>query len=389
MTDRIILAGKLIGGAKEYVCDRMALFIEDEKISKIDRQDQIVLEKGVPVVDWNGFTVMPGLIDCHDHPGIDVGNEEAQADENDFINAMRGVYNAERILKAGVTTLRIVGEKNFMDIYWKKAVEAGWIRGPRLVTSGQLIAKTGGHAWYLGIEADGADGLRTAIRRQVKAGADWVKIMITGGISTEGSDPTAPEFSPEEIKAAIEEAHRCRRKIAAHAHGGPGVKAAIEFGLDSIEHGLYLTEEEMRLMAEKGTYLVVTYGVMAAGSKLPHVPEFMKRKCLAAVDHYQTTLRMAKKFGVKTVFGGDTYHADPRTELEALVQAGFSNEEALRSGTILAAEMLGMEARVGSIEVGKFADLIAVRGDPMRQVGDIDKVAAVMKGGQVQYSEQI
>jgi imidazolonepropionase-like amidohydrolase len=219
----------------------------------------------------------------------------------------------------------------------------------------------------------------------VKAGVDWIKIMITGGVSTEGSNPRAPEYSEEEIRAAIEEAHRCHRKIAAHAHGGPGAKSAIRYGMDSIEHGVYLSEDELQLMVEKGSYLVMTYGVMTAGAKLPHIPEFMKKKCIDAADHYKTTLRMAKKYGVKIVFGGDTYHADPKIELEALIQAGFSNEEALKSGTLLAAEMLGMKAQIGSVEVGKLADLIAVKGNPMERIGDIEKVAAVMKGGRLQY----
>jgi imidazolonepropionase-like amidohydrolase len=384
MVDKVIYAGKLAGMRKGYVSEKMVVCLEGERIAKIARQDQFAAPKGVAAVDWNAYTVMPGLIDCHDHLGFDVGNEEAQAYENDFSNVLRSVRNARSILKAGITTLRTMGEKRFMDIYMKKAIEAGWIRGPRLVNSCQLIAKTGGHAWYIGVEADGVDGLKRAIRQQAKAGADWIKIMITGGVSTEGSDPTAPEYSMEEIRTAVEEAHRCHRKIAAHAHGGPGAMAGIEGGMDSIEHGVYLSEEELRMMAKKGTFLVLTYGVMVMGAQLPHVPEFMKKKCMEAGGHYLETVRKARAAGVKIVFGGDTYHADPKSELEALVGAGFSNEEALQSGTLLAAELLGMKGQLGSVEEGKIADLIAINGDPTQRVGDIAKVTGVMRGGEAQ-----
>jgi imidazolonepropionase-like amidohydrolase len=384
MEDKIIYVGKLISMHEDLVRDKMVLRIKGEKISNICRKDQFVSERDIPVIDWSNYTVMPGLIDCHDHLGFDLGDERAQAFEPDFVSILRGVRNAKTLLKAGITTLRSMGEKNFMDIYWKKAIEAGWIRGPRLLNSCQLITRTGGHAWYLGIEADGVDGLRTAIRKQVKAGADFIKIMITGGVGTEGSDPRAPEYSVEEVKAAIEEAHRYHRKIAAHAHGGPVTKSAIEYGVDSIEHGVYLSEDELRLMAEKGTYLVINYGVFVNGSRLAHVPEFMRRLCSEVVNHYAKTLRLAKEYGVKVAFGGDTYHADPKSELEALVQSGFSHEEALKAGTICAAELLGMKEQIGSIEVGKFADLIAIKGNPLENIGDIEKIAAVMKGGQVQ-----
>jgi imidazolonepropionase-like amidohydrolase len=337
------------------------------------------------VIDWSDYTVMPGLIDSHDHLGIDLGYEEEQAYEPDFVSLLRSVRNAQTILKSGITTLRTMGEKNFIDSYIKKAIEEGWIAGPRLVNSCQLIAKTGGHCWNIGFEADGVDGLRAGVRKQVKAGADVIKIMVTGGIVTKGSDPRASEYSNEEIIAAIEEAHRCGRKIAAHAHGGPGAKAAIEHGIDSIEHGIYLSEDELILMAEKGTYLVVTYGFMIAALKLAHVPEFIKKGCLEASDHYLKTIELAKRHSVKVAIGGDTWHADPKSELEALLQAGFSHEEALKAGTIGGAELVGMKDKVGAIEVDQIADLIAIKGNPLQNISDVEKVAAVIKEGHLQY----
>ncbi|MBW1712987.1 MAG: amidohydrolase family protein [Deltaproteobacteria bacterium] len=382
--DQIIYAGKLLGMSPEFAGDDMVVCLEGGRIERIEKRDRFKPPQDAPVVDWSAYSVMPGLIDCHDHLGFDVGDEEAQALECDFINVLRGVRNAKALLRSGITTLRTMGEKNFMDIYWQKAIEAGWMVGPRLVNSSQIIAKTGGHAWYIGVEVDGVDNLRRAIRHQVKSGAQCIKIMITGGASTAGSDPLAPEYSSEEIVAAIEEAHRCHRKIAAHAHGGPGVREAIEHGVDSIEHGVFLTGEDLRLMAQKGTYLVVTYGVMAAAAELPGIPQFMKENCTRARDHYMTTLKLAKEHQVKVAFGGDTYHADPKRDLEALVKAGFSTEEALKAGTIAGAELVGLKEEIGSVEAGKCADLIAIDGDPLSDISDVAHVAAVMKSGRIQ-----
>lgn len=383
--EKVVYAGKVIGQPEEFVAEEKAIVIRDGRIVEVRPRDDVEPGPEREVVDWGTWTVMPGLIDSHDHLGFDVGDEEAQAHEPDFVNCLRGVRNAKTVLEAGITTLRVVGEKKFMDIYWKRAIADGWMVGPRLVVAGHAISKTGGHGWYLCQEADGADGFIKAVRQQKRSGADLIKIMITGGVSTAGSDPTASDLSEEEIIAAIEEAHRCQIKIAAHAHGGTGVRTAIERGLDSIEHGAYLSEEDLMLMAKKGTFLVVTYGVMVKGAILPHVPEFMKKKCAEATEHYLGTLSLAKKHGVNVAFGGDTYHADPKLEMEGLVKAGFTPEEALKAGTIQAARLLGLESEIGSIESGKWADLIAVEGDPVEDVNAVGNIAAVMKGGRLEY----
>jgi imidazolonepropionase-like amidohydrolase len=383
--EKVVYTGKLIGQPEEFVSQEKVIVINGGRIVDIKPRAEFKPGADTEVIDWSKWNVMPGLIDCHDHLGFDIGDEEAQAYEPDFVNCLRGVRNAKTILEAGITTLRVVGEKRFMDVYWRKAIEDGWMTGPRLVVAGHAISKTGGHGWYLCQEADGPNGFRKAIRDQKKNGAQLAKIMITGGISTAGSDPTASDLSEEEIIAAIEEAHQCQLKIAAHAHGGTGVRTAIERGLDSIEHGVYLTEEDIVLMAKKGTFLVVTYGVMAQGARFPQVPEFMKKKCAEAAEHYLDTISLARKHGVNVVFGGDTYHADPKLELEALVKADFTAEEALKAGTIQAAKLLDLEGEIGSIEPGKWADLIAIEGDPMADVTAVGSIAAVMKGGQLEY----
>jgi imidazolonepropionase-like amidohydrolase len=382
----VVYAGKLLGQKRDFVANEIAIVIKDGRIEEVKPRNGVRPGPETRIVDWSDFVVLPGLIDCHDHLGFDMGDEEAQALEPDFVNCLRGVVNARKLLEAGITTLRVVGEKKFMDVFWKKAIANEWFPGPRLVVAGHALSKTGGHGWYLCHEVDGPEGFRTAIRQQKKNGADLIKIMITGGVSTAGSDPTASDLSDEEIIAAIAEAHRCHLKIAAHAHGGSGVRTAIENGLDSIEHGVYLTEDDLKLMAEKGTYLVVTYGVMVRGGESPQVPEFMKKKCAAAAAYYLKTIALAREIGVNVAFGGDTYHADPKLELEGLVKGGFSPQEAIKAGTIGAAKLIGMEDEIGSVDPGKKADLFAVQGDPLSDVSAIGNVAGVMKEGRVYLS---
>jgi len=384
--DKIVCAGTLIGQPDPFVQDNVVVGLNNGKIIEVRSRNGFDYPEGVPVVDWSGYTVMPGLIDCHDHLGIDIGDHMALIHENDYVKAMRGVRNAETILNAGITALRSMGEKNFMDIYWKHAIDSGWIRGPRLVISCQLLVRTGGHGWFIGLEVDGPDALRRAVRTQVKAGADWVKFMLTGGSSSPGSDPLAPEYCPEEIKAIIEEAHRCGRRVAAHAHGGPGVKTAIEYGLDSVEHGTYLSEDDLRLMADNGTVLVITMGVKQAAATSTAVPEYFREKAARGVKHYIQTIQLAKKHNVKIVFGSDTLHADPKTELETLVQAGFTPETAIKTGTIRAAEFLGLDREIGSIEGGKQADMIAIEGNPLTDIDCVANIIAVMKNGDICFA---
>ena len=249
--------------------------------------------------------------------------------------------------------------------------------------------RTGGHCWYLGVEADGPDAVRRAIREQVKNGADFIKLMITGGNSTAGSVPTNSDYTDQEIQTAIEEAHRCGRPVAAHVHGGLGARIAIEAEVDSIEHGVYLSDDDLALMADRKTVLCVTYGVYLAASKLENVPEFMRDNCSQAADHYLTTLATAHKHGVRVVFGGDTYHADPLTEFKGLMKAGFSPKEAFQAGTINGAILLGLENSIGTIEPGKIADIVALRGNPLDQPEALGEVMLVMKGGEVYTPESL
>ena len=383
MKDQVVLAGQLIGHGNTSVLQDKVIRISNGIISDIDDGDGFQVPEDVVVHDWRNYAVIPGLIDCHDHLGLETGDEQAQAMEHDFINVLRGVSNARKLLSAGITTLRSVGEKNYMDVYWRDAIEKGWMPGPRLVICCKFIMRTGGHAWYLGREADGPDEIRKAVREQIRQGADAIKLMITGGASTTGSVPTVSDYRADEIVAAVEEAHRFGKKVAAHVHGGPGAKDAIQAGIDSIEHGVYLTDDDLTLMAQKGTFLCVTYGVYSAAMHSETAPQFMKDRCAEAATHYLTTLSNARKHGVKIVFGGDTYHGDPTSEYKALIQAGFSPEEALMAGTSNAAELLDMQDKIGGVEKGQYADLVALQRNPLEHHDALSEVVQVMKEGEI------
>lgn len=383
MNAQVVLANHIIGCGSPFAAQNKAIIIKNGIISEIQDSDGFQAPADAVVHDWRNHVVIPGLIDCHDHLGLKTGDEHAQAKEHNFINVLRGVRNARRLLAAGITTLRSVGEKNLMDVYWRDAIEKGWMPGPRLLICCRFIMRTGGHAWYLGREADGPEEIRKAVREQIKHGADAIKLMITGGASTAGSVPTVSCYRDDEIEAAVEEAHRFGKKVAAHIHGGPGARAAIKAGIDSIEHGVYLTDDDLALMAEKGTFLCITYGVYFAASTSDTVPQFMQDRCAEAAKHYLTTIANARKHNVKVVFGGDTYHGDPTTEFKGLIQAGFTPEAAFGAATSNAAELLGMQDKIGSIETGKFADLVALKRNPLEDPDAMREVVHVMKGGQV------
>jgi len=274
----LIKCGTLIDGSGARPVTGGAILVEGTTIAAVGSADQIKAPPDAPVVDLSAYTVIPGMIDCHDHLQFDTGDEEAMSREPLGWLMMRAAKNARKLLRAGITTMRDVGAKGFGDVEIKRAIEAGLVPGPRLLVSGHFVVRTGGHAWYLGEQADGPDGVRAAVRRQVRGGADLVKFMITGGIATRGMDPVGATYGREEIWAAVDEAHREGKKAAAHGYGGPAVLHAVEAGLDSLEHAAMCSTAELEAMANKGTYLVCTYGVMEHVVATPGIPEFFRER---------------------------------------------------------------------------------------------------------------
>jgi len=294
---------------------------------------------------------------------------------------MRAVANAATVLEAGITTMRYLGALNGVDVEVRRAIEAGEIPGPRLFIAGHPIMRTGGHAHFIGREADGVDDVRKAVREQLKVGADVIKIMASGGMSTAGSSPVVQEFTDEEIGAAIDEAHRAGRPIAAHAHGGPGVTVALEKGIDTIEHGVLMTREQVQLLAESDAILISTEAVARAVLEMPGMPDHYLAKIQGTIESSSRMLTWAHEAGVTVAVGCDTVHAAMDVEMAALVGAGWTHVEAIRSLTLNGAKVVGREADLGSIEAGKIADLVVLADDPSTDPAALRSVQRVMKAG--------
>ncbi|MFT8246635.1 amidohydrolase family protein [Roseomonas sp. BN140053] len=382
---KYIKCGTLIDATGAGLARNKLLVVEGDRIAAV--LDQADTPLGAEVIDLGGYTVMPGMIDCHEHLSLDVGDEAAQMSQPVPYLSMIAVVNAEKILRAGITTMRDVGEKYFIDVEIKRGIEAGLIKGPRLLTSGHPLIRTGGHAHFLGRETDGVSDMRKAVREQLKQGVDLIKIMVSGGMSTKGSLPDSQEFSDEEIFACIDEARRNGRKVAAHLHGGPGLKPAVAAGVHTVEHGILFTEEDVKLVAESGTWLITTVGVGEVAELDPATPPHYREKASRSNANGLQVRKWAKQYGVKVAVGNDTNHCRMDMEARALVEAGWSPMEALQALTIRGAEVCGMAERTGTLEAGKLADIIAVDGDPLTDLAALRSVPFVMKAGVVEFSE--
>jgi len=366
------------------------------KIAEIGQQSDAPSGGDNAVVDLAGKTLMPGVIDCHVHLSIDGAPDAlgAAMADTEALAVVRMIGNAERTLAAGVTTVRDVGAKSHIDFSFRNAVREGVVPfSPRLILSGIPVTMIGGHFWQMGREASGEDETRKAAREQLKAGADCVKLMATGGILTDGTEIGAAQLDEAEMRAAVEEAHKAGKIVAAHAHGAQGIKNAVRAGVTSIEHGYFLDEECKELMLEHRTYLVATAAAVRlvvehgvdAGIPCPVV-----RKAASAVDTQVETCRDAWKGGIPLAMGTDAgtpfnRHGDNMQELETMVDhIGLSPMEAIEMSTMGSARLLGLDDRIGSVENGKDADLIVVDGNPLANISvlrDRRRIDAVYQAG--------
>jgi imidazolonepropionase-like amidohydrolase len=359
---------------------------------------------GVKVVNLGNATLLPGLIDAHTHLTYDPQNFGLRGLEISIPKqALIGAKNARTTLLAGFTTVRNVGADGYTDIALRDEIDNGDLPGPRMDASGPLIGITGGHcdnnllpyeyhATNDGI-ADGVEAVQHKVREIIKYGADVIKVCATGGVMSKGDDPQASQYSLEELKAIVADAHRLGRKVAAHAHGAQGILWATEAGVDSIEHGTYINDEDIAAMKQHGTYLVPTQYLMdwweENGARL-HAPDYVLRKMHDVSQVAHKNIEHAIRSGVKIAFGTDAAvypHGLNAHEFAVYVKMGMTPLEAIRTATVNAADLLGWSDRVGTVEPGKFADLIAVDGDPAKDVTTLQNVRFVMKGGKVYKNE--
>ncbi|MBL8888060.1 MAG: amidohydrolase family protein [Phycisphaerales bacterium] len=356
-------------------------------------------------VDLRDKFVLPGLIDCHVHLTMEFDAALRMRDlvESDGFTALRATTYARRNLDAGFTTVRDLGSGRAQVILdLRDAIKAGFVVGPRVVAAGHAISITGGHGdgttgfregLFLpstpeGGIADGPDECRKAVRNQIKLGADVIKVTATGGVLSAAKAGLAQQYFDDELDAIVTTAHSLQRKVAAHAHGVDGINAAIRAGVDSVEHGTYLDDDSIALFKGRNCYHVPTLlasATVAANAEVPgfYLPQVAEKARLVAPKSIEM-FRKSHEAGVKIAFGTDTGvspHGQNAREFALMVQGGMTPTEAIRSATIVASELLGLEKEIGTIEPGKTGDLIAVKGDPTKDVTELERVACVVKAG--------
>jgi imidazolonepropionase-like amidohydrolase len=399
----LIHAGRLIDGSGQAPRERVTIVVDGGLIRSIDA-GFTAPGGGDEAVDLAGATVLPGFMDMHVH----LTSEHSRRSEIDSVKksesdrAFDSVVYAERTLLAGFTTARNLGDQWNTSIALRRAIEAGKVKGPRIFTAGRSIGTRGGHADatnsfgpFLGSDdprlntvCNGPDSCREAVRQRYKDGADSIKITATGGVLSIAKSGSAPQFTDAELDAVISTAHDYGMKVAAHAHGAEGIKRAVRNGIDSIEHGTFMDDEGIRLMKEKGTHYVPTISagrwVYDKAQDPEYFPAIVRPKALEVGPQIQKTFGKAWKAGVTIMFGTDCgvcAHGDNAKEFGYMVEAGMPVMDAIRSATVVPAKYLGIDDRLGSIEAGKVADIVAVPGDPLADVHALERVSFVMKDG--------
>lgn len=385
-------AGKLV---KEALIE-----VEDDRIVRVSSSSNRAISEGDSLIDLTGYTLLPGLIDMHTHLTSDATEHGVRRLTTSQIRkAFRGIKHAEQTLLAGVTTVRNLGAGAFVDVAMRDAINSGDIKGPRMFVSGPSLQITGGHGdnnilpydmptSTLGV-VDGPWAAIQQVRENIKYGADLIKIKATGGVLSKGTKVGAQEFSLEEMQAIVKEAHRRGVTVAAHAHGTAGILDAIRAGVDSVEHASFIDDEGIALAKEMGTYLsmdiYVTEFILGEGEAAGISQESLDKE--RTVGHVQRdNFRKAVKAGVNLVMGTDAGvypHGDNLKQLSRMVDFGMTPMQALQAASINSAKLLKQEQNIGTLKVGRYADIIAVKGDPLTNISMLENVSFVMKGGEV------
>jgi imidazolonepropionase-like amidohydrolase len=399
----VVTADHMIDVMKGRVLDNPAVVITDGRISAVGTEGEIALPAGAKHIDLAGETILPGLIDMHVHLDSDARISGYRAlDYTDSFWEVVGVANAKKMLEAGFTTVRNVGSSNYNDVGLKQGIEAGYAVGPRIVPATYLIGAVGGHCDATeGLPpsfesvpspgtATGPEEMRAMVRKLHKYGAEVIKICATGGVLSKSDSVGAQQMTLQEMQAVVDEAHMLGLRVAAHAHGTEGINAALRAGVDTIEHASLADAESFRLAKEHGAWFSMDiYNddyILAEGAKNGVHPESLEKERQIGRKQRET-FQAAVKAGVKMVFGTDNGGVFPAGE-NALqfakeVEWGMTPMQAIQSATKTAAEALGRTADVGAIEVGRYGDIVAVKGDPLANIRVLENVDVVIKGGEV------
>ena len=393
----VIHAGRLLDVKTGNALSDQAIVIEGDKIMSVGAMSSIKLSASDQRIELGNATVLPGLIDAHTHLTFDPQFGYESLGISVPREALIGAKNARVTLEAGITTVRNVGADGYADVALRDAINAGDVPGPRMLVSGPPLGITGGHCdnnllpyQYHAVGdgvADGVPQVQHKVRENIKYGADLIKVCATGGVLSKGDDPNASQYTLEEMKAIVADAHRLGRKVAAHAHGAQGVIWASEAGVDSVEHGHLMNDEAIATLKKNGTYLVPTlYLIDWHQQHANSVPEFSRHKMEMVSQASKENIRKAIAAGVKIGMGTDAAvypHGLNAHELELYVQLGMTPLQAIQTATINDADLLGWKDKLGTLEAGRWADIIAVDGDPLHDITTLQKVKFVMKGGEV------
>jgi imidazolonepropionase-like amidohydrolase len=369
------------------------LLIDGERIAAVGPASTVSVPAGAEVIHADGKWLLPGLMNMHVHLGLKLPGAagDSLTNETDVEEVLRMAGNARLSLLSGVTTLRLVGEDHGTDFALRRAIDSGELMGPRIKTAGEVIIPTGGHG---SMEADGPYGFAHVVREQIKQGADWIKIAISGGISDSHGDISAAPMTDEEMSTLIEVAHRNGIKVTAHNGSSVAAHQAMKFGIDGFEHGYHLDMSVLREMKAKGVWLVPTIVVSQPGAlefykKIGSPPWYLERVKSTGIDHW-AMLQNAIHLGVNIALGTDQFPFEPNdgttatiAEAELYVKAGMTPLQALRTATVNSAQMIGMEKDIGALEPGKYADVVAVTSDPLKDIHALRTIGLVMKGGTV------
>jgi imidazolonepropionase-like amidohydrolase len=399
----LIRPGKLLDVKTGKILAGQVIVVEGDRIASVGPAAEIKPAPADGVIDLPNATVLPGLIDAHTHL---TSNPKFGYDALAISvprSALIGAHNARLTLEAGFTTVRNVGADGYSDVALRDAINAGDVPGPRMLVSGPPLGITGGHcdndllpyeyhATGDGV-ADGVEQVQHKVREVIKYGADLIKVCATGGVLSKGDDPNASQYTLEELKAIVADAHRLGRKVAAHAHGAQGVIWASEAGVDSVEHGHLMNDEAIATLKKNGTYLVPTLYLMdwnRENAAQANLPDFARKKMDLVSAQGKQNIKKAFEAGVKIAMGTDAAvypHGLNAHELAVYVSLGMTPLQAIQSATINDADLLGWSDKIGAIETGKWADIIAVDGDPLQDITTLQHVRFVMKGGEVVKNE--
>lgn len=383
----------LIDGIKNKPEKNAVILVNEEgKIDDCGKRDEVEIPEKVEEIDFANRTVLPGLIDSHVHLCLKTAADPISTliEESDARTALTALKNAQKLLASGITTARDLGGKNYISLDIRDVIKSGEKIGPHILGSGRILAMTGGHCWQIAEEINGETEARRGARKQIKKGADQIKVMATGGIMTEGVEPGAPQLTEDEMRGAIEEAHKADRKTAAHAQGLEGIKNAIRAGIDSIEHGVFLDEEAVNMMRNNGVFLVPTRAaihlILDKGEKAG-IPAYMIEKSNSIIDEHLKNFRMALSEGVRIALGtdaGSTFNepGNMSLEIKLMVEMGMSPMQAIKSATANSAKLLGIDQEAGTISPGKRADLLVLKDNPINDIENIEKVHAVFLQGE-------